>query len=40
MTVISDVAVSIPRRQRHDEAAIEQFRQQLINNHPDIKRLL
>ena len=40
MTVISDVAVSIPRKQRHDEAAIEQFRQQLINNHPDIKRLL
>jgi NitT/TauT family transport system ATP-binding protein len=40
MTVISDVAVAIPRKQRHDEAAIEQFRQQLINNHPDIKRLL
>jgi NitT/TauT family transport system ATP-binding protein len=40
MTVISDVTVSIPRHQRHDEAAIEQFRQQLINNHPDIKRLL
>jgi NitT/TauT family transport system ATP-binding protein len=40
MTVISDVAVSIPRKQRHDETAIEQFRQQLINNHPHIKRLL
>jgi hypothetical protein len=24
----------------HDEATIEQFRQQLINNHPNIKRLL
>ena len=40
MRVISDIVVPIPRDQRHDEAAIEQFRQQLINNHPDIKRLL
>jgi NitT/TauT family transport system ATP-binding protein len=40
MSVISDVAVPIARTERHDETAIEQFRQQLINHHPDIKRLL
>jgi len=40
MRVISDIVVPIPRTQRHDEAAIEQFRQQLINNYPDIKQLL
>jgi len=40
MRVISDIVVPIARTQRHDEAAIEQFRQQLINNHPDIKQLL
>jgi NitT/TauT family transport system ATP-binding protein len=40
MRVISDIVVPIPRTQRHDEAAIEQFRQQLINHYPDIKQLL
>jgi len=40
MSVISDIVVTIPRTERHDETAIERFRQQLINNHPDIKRLL
>jgi NitT/TauT family transport system ATP-binding protein len=40
MRVISDIVVPIARTQRHDEAAIESFRQQLINNYPDIKQLL
>jgi NitT/TauT family transport system ATP-binding protein len=40
MRVISDIVVPIARTQRHDEAAIEAFRQQLINNYPDIKQLL
>jgi ABC-type nitrate/sulfonate/bicarbonate transport system ATPase subunit len=40
MSIISDIVVSIPRKQRHDEAAIEQFRQQLLNEHPAIKQLL
>jgi len=40
MRVINDIVVPIPRTQRHDEAAIENFRQQLINHYPDIKHLL
>jgi len=40
MRVISDIVVPIPRTQRHDETAIESFRQQLINDYPDIKQLL
>lgn len=40
MTVISDIVVPIPRTQRHDEALIENFRQQLINDYPEIKQLL
>ncbi len=40
MRVISDIVVPIPRTQRHDETAIESFRQQLLNNYPDIKLLL
>lgn len=40
MRVISDIVVPIPRTQRHDEIAIESFRQQLINDYPDIKQLL
>ena len=40
MRVISDIVVPIPRTQRNDETAIESFRQQLLNNYPDIKRLL
>ena len=40
MSIISDIVVSIPRYQRHDEVAIEQFRQQLLNEHPSIKQLL
>ncbi len=40
MTVISDIVVPIPRAERHDEALIENFRQQLINDYPEIKQLL
>lgn len=40
MSIISDIVVSITREQRHNEAAIEQFRQQLLNEHPAIKQLL
>lgn len=40
MTVINDISVPIPRSQRHDEIAIEHFRQQLLNDYPTIKQLL
>lgn len=40
MHVVSEIPVDIPRAERHDEAAIESFRQQLIANHPKIKKLL
>ena len=40
MSIISEIVVSIARNQRHDEVAIEQFRQQLLNEHPAIKQLL
>ncbi len=40
MHVLSEIPVDIPRTQRHDEAAIEAFRQLLITNHPKIKNLL
>ena len=40
MTVISDVAVPIPRNERSDEQAIEAFRQQLLQNYPGIGLLL
>ena len=40
MSIISDIVVSIPRNQRHNEAAIELFRQQLLSEHPAIKQLL
>ena len=40
MTVISEITVPIPRAERHNENAIEAFRQQLINDYPDIKKLL
>jgi len=40
MRVISDIVVPIPRTQRHDEIAIESFRQQLLHDYPDIKQLL
>ncbi len=40
MQVVSEIAVSISRSERHNELAIEAFRQQLLQNHPEIKQLL
>ena len=40
MSVISEIIVPIPRAERHDESAIETFRQQLLNDYPAIKQLL
>lgn len=40
MTVISEINVPIPRAERHHENAVEAFRQQLINDYPEIKALL
>jgi NitT/TauT family transport system ATP-binding protein len=40
MTVISEITVPVPRTERHNENAIEAFRQQLINDYPEIKQLL
>ncbi|CAA9889969.1 Aliphatic sulfonates import ATP-binding protein SsuB [Candidatus Methylobacter favarea] len=40
MHVISEITVPIPRNDRDNEAALESFRQQLLQNYPDIKKLL
>ena len=40
MMVISEIIVPIARAERHNEQAIEVFRQQLINDYPAIKQLL
>jgi len=40
MNVISAINVPIARSERDNEAAIEAFRQQLVNEHPAIKQLL
>ena len=40
MSVISEIRVPIPRAERHNESAIETFRQQLLNDYPAIKQLL
>lgn len=40
MRVLSDITVPIAREQRQDEAPIEAFRDQLIQNHPSISELL
>jgi NitT/TauT family transport system ATP-binding protein len=40
MQVVSEIVVPIARSERHDEFAIESFRQQLLQNHPEIKQLL
>ncbi|NOQ63460.1 MAG: ATP-binding cassette domain-containing protein [Methyloprofundus sp.] len=40
MSVISEVVVNIPREQRMDEATIEQFKQQLFVDYPEITKLL
>lgn len=40
MRVISDISVPIPRNLRHEENRIEMFREQLLQNHPEINGLL
>jgi NitT/TauT family transport system ATP-binding protein len=40
MTVVSEIAVTIPRAGRHNEGVVEVFRQQLLNDYPEIKQLL
>lgn len=40
MQVVSEILVPIARTERHNELAIEAFRQQLLQNHPEIKQLL
>lgn len=40
MRVISEITVPIARTERHNELAIEAFRQQLLDYHPEIKQLL
>jgi NitT/TauT family transport system ATP-binding protein len=40
MRVITEVTVPVSRADRGDEKAIEVFRQQLLNDYPEIKQLL
>ncbi len=40
MSVISEINVDIPRSERNDENRIEDFRQHLLNQHPQINTLL
>ncbi|WP_394754111.1 ABC transporter ATP-binding protein [Crenothrix sp.] len=40
MQIISEINVPIPRNERHNEQAVETFRQQLLNDHPKIRQLL
>ncbi len=40
MSVITEIPVSIPRKERQQEAKIEQFRQQLFIDYPEITALL
>jgi len=40
MAVVSEIEVTIPRNQRDDELIIEDFRQQLLTEHAEIKQLL
>lgn len=40
MRAISEIIVPIPRNERNNELAIEAFRQQLLQHHPEIKQLL
>ena len=40
MQVVSEITVPIARTERHNELAIEAFRQQLLDHHPEIKQLL
>ncbi|MGZ8175154.1 ABC transporter ATP-binding protein [Methylobacter sp.] len=40
MQAVSEIIVPIARSERGNELAIESFRQQLLQNHPEIKQLL
>ena len=40
MRVVSEISVPLLRVEREKEACIDQFRQQLLNQYPEIKRLL
>lgn len=40
MRILSDINVPIAREQRLDESCIEAFREQLLQNHPEIRGLL
>ncbi|MGZ4954835.1 MAG: ABC transporter ATP-binding protein [Methylobacter sp.] len=40
MQVVSEIVVPIARNERQNELAIEAFRQQLLQNHPEIRQLL
>lgn len=40
MTVISEIKVGIPREKRDDESVIENFRQNLLTDRPELKNLL
>jgi NitT/TauT family transport system ATP-binding protein len=40
MQVVSEITVPIARSERDNEFAIESFRQQLLQNHPEIRQLL
>ncbi|MDD5579792.1 MAG: ABC transporter ATP-binding protein [Methylobacter sp.] len=40
MHVIREIIVPVPRNERRDEASLEAFRQQLLQNYSDIKQLL
>lgn len=40
MQVVSEIVVPIARTERGNELAIESFRQQLLQHHPEIKQLL
>ena len=40
MSVIREIPVSIPRSERQNEVKIEQFRQQLFIDYPEITTLL
>ena len=40
MSVVSEIVVTIPRAERHNESVVEEFRQRLLNDYPEIKQLL
>jgi len=40
MTIMKEIRVNIPREERNNETKIEQFRQQLFIDYPEIHTLL